>query len=563
MSKADRPTPKPRRQTSSSSPPTTSYTPVKELPGDLTCPVCQDIINQPMMLDCCGMYICKICVDKIVKSPLATGNHCPYCQKTFNYLHNPAIQRRVNALQMYCPNHLLGCQWIGRFAQIEDHVDKADLRPDNNCQYHLVPCSIEGCAVNIPRCSRLQHEREECDYRQFVCPYCQKYSSTYTVTCREHFPTCLKFPTACPNECGIDPLPRDAIERHMSTECPLQNEVCEYSPVGCYASKKRCDMSRHTKENASYHNSLLLKEFVALKATMEEKTSGLQQECNKLRETNKKLSAEICLLTAQSSTVNEEVQDKLENIKRKYATNKETLDQHDTALASLSETVTGLVQNQKAAAVEVDSSIEASLHTLTANVQQIREDIPNIRQEVGVQHQQTTSLQDTAESIRQDIQYIEQWISPTPPFAFTLGRYGAHKKNKTAFSSPSFYTRVRGYKMCIRVDAESAGGTHVGVYCCVMRGEHDNHLKWPFRGVVHIRLQNHLGNHNHFNQVIRFDETTSENRSARVKTGDKNYLHGYSKYISHGELLLDQRQTRQYLKGDALDFEVTKVEEFN
>ena len=35
-------------------------------------------------------------------------------------------------------------------------------------------------------------------------------------------------------------------------------------------------------------------------------------------------------------------------------------------------------------------------------------------------------------------------------------------------------------------------GTHVSVFTCLMRGEFDSHLKWPFRGDITIQLLNQL-----------------------------------------------------------------------
>ena len=33
-------------------------------------------------------------------------------------------------------------------------------------------------------------------------------------------------------------------------------------------------------------------------------------------------------------------------------------------------------------------------------------------------------------------------------------------------------------------------GTHVSVFLVIMRGEHDDQLKWPFTGEVAVRLPN-------------------------------------------------------------------------
>ncbi len=562
MSKSDRPVPKPRNKrsfsTQSSSSVSSSYTPVEELPSELICPVCEDIIDRPLMLGCCGVHLCAVCIDRIEKSPLETGNHCPYCREPLKYLQNPTIQRKVNAIQLYCPNRFIGCPWIGNFSKVAEHIDSENLHPENNCQYRLVSCSIEGCDASIPRGLKEQHESVDCEYRQISCPHCESYSSSYVTMCREHFGKCLKFPTDCPNKCGINLQPRDAIEDHLSNDCRLQEIVCEYMSVGCHIKQKRVDMQRHITENTHYHNSILLKGFVALRTTMEiveEKTKTLEDECTRLKQENKHLNSQVCLLSAESSTIYEELE---HDINRKSARNKATIEEQGITVSTLSDKVTVLEQNQEPAIAGAVATIGTRIDALAASVQEVERELPVIKQEVDKK-----SLQDSVESIKENIVYIEQWISPTPPFAFTFGRFATHSQSKTAFSSSPFYTRVRGYKMCIRVDPFSAGGKFIGVYCCIMRGEHDDFLSWPFKGVVYIRLQNHLGDHNHFNQFIRYDETTSENRSGQVKTGDKNYLHGYAKYIFHGELLFHSRQNRQYLKGDALDFEVTRVEEFS
>ncbi len=558
MSKADKPVPKPRVKRTNSTVSTSStvgYTPVDFLPSELTCPICQEIIDRPLLFGCCGIHLCGSCVERIEQSP--SGSLCPYCREPLKYLHNPSIQRQVNAIQVYCPNQSIGCRWIGNFSKVDEHIDSANLHLDNNCEYVTVQCSFEGCQAIVPRGLKQQHENMECNYRPVTCPHCRQYTSDYSTMQREHFGVCPRFPTNCPNECGIDPLPKEAVEGHLMNVCPLQEISCDYLPVGCHIKRKRVDMQRHISENVHYHNSILLKGFVSLRSAMEEKTKNLEDECTRLRQQNKILNSQVSLLTAESSSIYEELQ---ATIDKKSEKNQGKIEEQDVALSSLSDKLTVLEQIQKdSTSVEgAMATIETRLNTLGSNLQEVEKQLPILEQEVD-----RKSLQESVMKIQENICYIEQWLSPTPPFAFTFGRFAAHRQSKTAFSSNPFYSRIRGYKMCIRVDPISAGGNYVGVYCCIMRGEHDDFLKWPFQGVVHIRLQNHLGDHNHFNQVIRYDESTHENRAGQVKTGDKNYLHGYPRYISHGELLAVARQNRQYLKGDALDFEVTRVEEFN
>jgi len=62
--------------------------------------------------------------------------------------------------------------------------------------------------------------------------------------------------------------------------------------------------------------------------------------------------------------------------------------------------------------------------------------------------------------------------------------------------SPPFYTHPQGYKMCLSVVANGSGdgkGTHVSVFAYLMRGDFDDHLKWPFQGRVEQPTQKPLG----------------------------------------------------------------------
>ena len=618
-----RPQPKPRARKSGSNGNKPML--VDNLPSELVCPICADILDNPMLLSCCGIELCGSCVAKIKDSRLQTGNSCPYCgHKYFETMLNKRIQREVNEAKVPCPNRSLGCTWIGEFSRRESHIDLTNSLQDGGCQYQSVPCKYEECETTPQRRSINQHETNECDFRPYACHYCSKYKSSYTQVVNQHFPSCDEYPVDCPNECSIDCIPRSLLKAHLKDECPLEEASCDYVSVGCSVRRKREEMYRHLETASQYHNSLLLKEFVQVKADLLKHNQEYEIEREQVRAKNKDLSSRITLAEVQNSVVNEETDKRVCDIKVEFELLKEenkmlkeqisllkserlrpldskgSLDQFATKLETVERGTVDSTKNQSQNQLgELKNEYERQSRVLTVvdrridnferhratvdsevgsikrelagvrpiieglmvSVQQLEHSVPRLKKQEGISSEYIVTLQKGLHAVKDNISYIEDWISPRPPFAFTFSCVSDHKKKKTAFVSPPFYTRVRGYKMCVRVDVGAADGTHVGVYCCIMRGEHDEHLTWPFRGVIHIRLQNHLGIHNHFNQAIRYDKSTGENQSGRVKTGHKNYLHGYAKFISQEELDLNSRQDRQYLKGDALDFEVTKVEE--
>ena len=76
---------------------------------------------------------------------------------------------------------------------------------------------------------------------------------------------------------------------------------------------------------------------------------------------------------------------------------------------------------------------------------------------------------------------------------FTITEFSKRKQFNNQYYSPPFYTHTRGYKMCLKVYANGYGdceGTHVTLFACLIEGEYDDHLVWPFRGEVTMELIN-------------------------------------------------------------------------
>ena len=63
--------------------------------------------------------------------------------------------------------------------------------------------------------------------------------------------------------------------------------------------------------------------------------------------------------------------------------------------------------------------------------------------------------------------------------------------------------------MCLSVDANGDGpcaGTYVSVFVFLMRGEHDDKLKWPFRGTITFQLVNQKRDQEHAEGTINFGD---------------------------------------------------------
>lgn len=146
------------------------------------------------------------------------------------------------------------------------------------------------------------------------------------------------------------------------------------------------------------------------------------------------------------------------------------------------------------------------------------------------------------------------------PVNFIMTAFSRFKEKEETWYSKPFYTHPQGYKMQLGVIVNSSshrfGQTYpcVSVHVCLLRGEFDENLDWPFRGCVTVQLQNQLSEQNHYVKEIVFNDRTPERCAGRVfhspARGDRYGLHPF---ITHADLL-HQRSRLQYLKDDRLCF---------
>ena len=151
-------------------------------------------------------------------------------------------------------------------------------------------------------------------------------------------------------------------------------------------------------------------------------------------------------------------------------------------------------------------------------------------------------------------------VSPVTvaPVTCRVTDFDMHKTDNDVIYSPSFYTSTNGYKMCLRIDANGNGtgeGTHVSVFTCLMAGEYDDYLTWPFTGTVTIELLNQREDINHHKETRTFPAKLLA--SQRVVHGERGLGRGHHKFISHGNLARKPHKNIQYLKDDTLIFRVS------
>ena len=85
-----------------------------------------------------------------------------------------------------------------------------------------------------------------------------------------------------------------------------------------------------------------------------------------------------------------------------------------------------------------------------------------------------------------------------------------------------------------------------------MRGEFDDHLKWPFRGHVTVALLNQMEDNNHTAYTI--------GKMKADRQGDGESIRwGYHTFIGHADLTYTPAKNCQYLKYDCLQLQIEPV----
>ena len=168
-------------------------------------------------------------------------------------------------------------------------------------------------------------------------------------------------------------------------------------------------------------------------------------------------------------------------------------------------------------------------------------------------------LHTTKETRAAQVQQLEQMVNEQ----VLVYQQQLEQQTKENEAKIEQHTGPGGYKMRLRVDANGNGsgtGTHVSVYVCLMRGEHDDQLKWPFQGDITIQLLNQKRDREHVEGIIQYsDAAIADGYAARVTSGERATKGwGVAKFISNSAVE-STTETTQYLHNDCLKWRVTNI----
>ncbi|XP_064385175.1 TNF receptor-associated factor 4-like [Halichondria panicea] len=481
------------------------------------CPVCLQIIREPHQVTCCGNKFCKACIEHIK----AIQKSCPTCNEKFSSFPDKGLKRSLYSLKVRCSQQKDGCEWMKELRQLDEHLN-TDPQPEkqlDGCQFVEINC-IYNCRNQLQRRYIQNHQIKDCPKRPFGCEHCHDYKSTYDDVTNNHWPVCGSFPVPCPNQCGST-IQHQNIDSHIANECLLTTINCDFHHVGCAVKPTRQDMPEHQRENLLTHISLLATSH----AKQQDKITNLVDENDKQKESYKSnltaLQTKVTTLEQQNTASNAEIKSSKTN------------------LTALQTKVTTLEQEKQ---------------LLTTNAGKQQADIASLVEE---KKQMKIKIAELAQLLTPYVQLAPCTAIPLGPPVLTMTNYQQHKRDDDQWYSPPVYTHHQGYNICLCVNANgySTGkGTHVSVFVCFRRGEFDNSLKWPFRGVISYQLLNQVDGKDHKTHTITYDDKVPNTYCTRVTEGERGLGWGHPQFFAHTKL------EPKYLQNDTLLFQIHKVE---
>ncbi len=114
----------------------------------------------------------------------------------------------------------------------------------------------------------------------------------------------------------------------------------------------------------------------------------------------------------------------------------------------------------------------------------------------AVQHLQQSSWQKRLSTLDSVLDNEQSLAVAT----FKMEDYQWHVLNEKIFHSPPFYTSPGGYKMKVEVEAIE---NYLSIKLQLVRGENDDHLKWPFQPVlIEVQILNQTSDIRHLSTCI-------------------------------------------------------------
>ena len=539
----------------------TQYSFVVEPDQDCFCPICCELLTEPYQLSCCGHHVCEQCCMQLIARGM---NECPVCREP-NILPSASLdkyfRRQINNLKVRCQLHKEGCKWTGELRDHQSHHD-----PDKRkCDYILLPCSF-GCGETIRSGDIREHLKSSCTKRQMNCQYCS-YCSSYDIVTAKHLPICLQVPVTCPNNCKEVGLKRKQLQAHIDV-CPLQVISCPFTSAGYLEQATFTPTAATVSPQYLYNQApmeFIISDFSEKKEANDEWISSPFYTHNRgykfclKAHPNGNLTGSGSHMSVYAALMRGEYDNELvwpfEGDIRVELLNWRADENHhsDTTPFNKYYDPDGIhsscvTDRETATRYGRPQFISHTDLVPTTNTEYLSDDYLKLRVSVGVYSTPllplTAAWQDSLSTTQSGAQ-------------FTISEYSKRKQFNNRYFSPPFTTSPQGYRLCLNVRANGTGsgkGSHLSIYAYIMKGQHDDHLQWPFTGTIIIELLNWLEDKGHYKETLSIG---TNNDFVRVTKREYGNATGRHQFISQSSL--NSSTNPQYLYQDCIRVRVQVI----
>jgi TNF receptor-associated factor 4 len=224
-----------------------------------------------------------------------------------------------------------------------------------------------------------------------------------------------------------------------------------------------------------------------------------------------------------------------------------------------------------------NASLESTIIEMQARVDTIEAEKDGIKNRVGMleslamkvfrlENRQTSTtrrIDEFEENVTKRMGYlevecsaVETRLTPTPPYYFTLCNFHHYQQSDFHWECDPFYSFSKGYKFYISIHpygTRKCRGTHLSIYACLLRGEYDDQLEWPFQGAVFVELYNHATRAWDSKPEVEFEPTDDVKFTGRPSDARSNPGLGYPNWVPLGEVNMN------YCHNDMVRFRVVKI----
>ena len=449
----------------------------------LVCKCCQGVYHTPTILPCTHWF-CQSCIrDK---------NTCPKDESKFTHdecytLEN--LQRNIQTQTVRCVNFSKGCNWKGELREIYKHF--------TDCKMTSIKCK-NNCGIALQLNQIARHEKFDCQLRSLKCAFCLK-SMLARDMYNHEANSCLKY--------GGETFWRVKVEKGCNLEVSESFRVNFSNYTMKYYPRKKVMISDAPPQVSCGFDSFTINKMDSLKRFSLPRTSSpiknevttdtvKEVQCISNSHERPAVVFTYCDTTECSTDTSSECSSvgpmprtltRAElRLSRRKSEKVVEIPSEDSGFFSSHEGKTSptvpevKTRKRRFFKSSAFTFLKKSNKSSWGNKKELSQP-ENLNQECNL-NRSTNGV-------------IEWKINEMAKLL---------KRSRTCIEySPAFYTSDKGYKACIRAHF---GNGSASFYLCLLRGEHDKRLKWPFKGQCMIKLVNEKsGKEFHSKQQIKGD----------------------------------------------------------